>query len=52
MATIVELQTEYDKLEQEEVQIPATIANIVNEISPIEKEIASLRNQGKSRSVL
>ena len=47
MATIVELQSEYDKLEQEEVQIATQIASIVNEISPIEQQISSLRNQAQ-----
>ena len=45
--TVIELQSEYDKLEQEKTQIATQIASIVNETSPIEKQIASLRNQAQ-----
>jgi chromosome segregation ATPase len=43
--TITELQNEYDTLEAEKTQITAQIADIVKEIDPIEKQIASLKDQ-------
>ena len=43
--TTTELQSEYDKLEQEKVQIATQIASIANEINPVEQQISSLRNQ-------
>lgn len=45
MPTQIELQSEYDTLEQEKTQIVATIADIANEVSPIEEQIASLKSQ-------
>jgi len=43
--TIAELQNEYNTLEAEKTQTTTQIASIVNEISPVEKQIASLKSQ-------
>ena len=45
--TVAELQSQYDGLEQEKTQIATQIASVVNETSPIEKQIASLRSQAQ-----
>lgn len=47
MATITELQSEFNTLDVEKTQISAQIASIANETAPIEQQIATLRTQAQ-----